>query len=622
MLVFILAGLTPGAAFAQGPSPQETWVLQQVAAGRVADLKERFGEDETARTIRGRFVEALLTDEFSGFKPPRGGIYLLNAIIPDIFSLQYATVEQAVFLEGCQFRGLVNCGGAHFKKTLDLKQAVFSQAADFHYLKVDLDAYFREAVFTGPADFGAARIEGNLVFEDARFTGQDRDANFNGLKAGGSLSLQNAVFEGGVDLTGARLGAELNAVGARFVHPEKKVSCTGVKVGRVASFDQARFQGPVFLGDSEIGGTLSASGARFESAAHGVLFTGLKVGAGALFGQTVFKGPVNFSNTAIAGGLYVDGARFENKEQAPQFSGLKADNASFLETVFQGGATMVGAGFKNLMFAGAADAALHYPLLNLDGAVVDYSLIIGDLNLDVLLATRLQVKGPTILKNLKVGKEADLRDSSLFSLKMINVAWPQQADRVWLEGLTYQSVSAGEGPGDWAKLLAWIDHSRLDTRNYSQLETFFRQGGYQDRADTIHIQGRRRVALEQWWRPDNLATLIFWDALAGYGKKPGRTFWISLAIVLLGMLFFDPKNFDPTFLGGWTWLLNGNVWRTRVVRFFLSLDEFLPGVDLGLARLWQISKISYPTLLYYHFHKISGWILVPIGLAAVFSQFK
>ena len=78
----------------------------------------------------------------------------------------------------------------------------------------------------------------------------------------------------------------------------------------------------------------------------------------------------------------------------------------------------------------------------------------------------------------------------------------------------------------------------------------------------------------------------------------------------------------PSFLGGWTWLLNGNVWRTRVVRFFLSLDEFLPGVDLGLARLWQMSKISYPTLLYYHFHKISDWILVPIGLAAVFSQFK
>ena len=183
-------------------------------------------------------------------------------------------------------------------------------------------------------------------------------------------------------------------------------------------------------------------------------------------------------------------------------------------------------------------------------------------------------------------------------------------------------MSAGEGPRDWEKLLTWVGHSRFDTRNYSQLEAYFRHGGYQDRADEVYIQGQRREVLDQWWRPDHLATLIFWDWLAGYGKKPGRTFWLSLIIVLVGTMFFDPRNFDPNFVGGWTWMLNGNVWRTRVVRFFLSLDEFLPGVDLGLARLWEMSKISYPTLVYYHFHKISGWILVPIGLAAIFSQFK
>lgn len=625
LMLCLLAG--GGAALGQTPlgalNPAETWVLQQVAAGRTADLKERFGEDEGARTLRGRFLEALLTDGFPGFNAPRAGIYLLHAVIPDILSLQYAKVNHAVFLVGCQFRGLVTMSGSHFTKTLGLKQAVFAQQADFQQLKVDLDAFFGEAVFQGPVDFGAARIEGNLVLEGARLAGQGREANLNGLKIGGSLSLKNADFAGGLDLTGSRLGAELNAQGARFASAEKKVSFTGVKVGQVASFDQALFQGPVSLADAEVSGTLSAVGTRFESAGQEVLLTGLKVGSGALFNRTIFKGPVNFSNSAIAGSLYFEEARFEDKKQPPKFYGLKVDNfASFLDTVFLGGVSLIGASFKNLMFAGSAASKLTYPLLNLDGALVDYSLILGDLNLDALQATRLQVKGPTILKNVQIGQKADLRDSNLYSLKMINVTWPPQADQVWLEGLVYQNLSAGEGPQDWAKLLAWINHSRLDTRNYSQLETFFRQGGYPDRADTVYIEGRRRVALEQWWRPDHLATLIFWDGLAGYGKKPGRTFWLSLLIIMIGTLFFDPKNFDPSFLGGWTWLLNGNVWRTRVVRFFLSLDEFLPGVDLGLARLWQMSKISYPTLLYYHFHKISGWILVPIGLAAVFSQFK
>ncbi len=604
-------------------TPAEQWVMQQVRAGRVPDLKERFGEDAGGRTIRGQFLVALLTDGFPGFKAPRSGIYLLNAVIPDMVSLQFAEVEQAVFLVGCQFRGLVDCRGSHFKKTLGMKQAVFSQQANFHQLKVDLDAFFGEAEFKGPVDFGAAQIEGNLVFKEARFTGKDQAADLNGLKLGGSLHCSNAVFEGGVDLAGAKIGAELNGQGARFASPDQKVIFTGVKVGQIAGFDRAEFRGPVYFSSMEVNGIFSANEARFESSGQEVSFSNLKVSSGAQFGGTVFKGPVNFGSAAIAGDIHFDKARFENKDQPPKFYGLKVDNfGSFMDTVFQGGVSITTASFKNLFFSGSSDSSLTYPQVNLDATVVDYGLVIGDLNLDTFQASRLQVKGPTILKNVKISRKADLRDSNLFSLKMKDVTWPAKPEEVWLEGLSYQSVSAGEGPRDWQKLSAWINDSRYDTRNYSQLADYFKHGGYQERADEVYIQGRRREVLEQWWRPDHLATLIFWDGLAGYGKKPGRTFWLGLIIVLVGTRFFDPRNFDPSFLGGWTWMLNGNVWRTRVVRFFLSLDEFLPGVDLGLARLWQMSKITYPTLLYYHFHKISGWILVPIGLAAIFSQFK
>ena len=120
---------------------------------------------------------------------------------------------------------------------------------------------------------------------------------------------------------------------------------------------------------------------------------------------------------------------------------------------------------------------------------------------------------------------------------------------MWLEGLTYQSLGAGADREDWRALLAWVEQSRYDTRNYGQLETLFKQGGYQDRADEVYIKGKRREVLKQWWRPGNLATLLFWDLLAGYGRKPARTFWISLGIVLMGTLVFREKNFDPTFSG-------------------------------------------------------------------------
>jgi hypothetical protein len=60
----------------------------------------------------------------------------------------------------------------------------------------------------------------------------------------------------------------------------------------------------------------------------------------------------------------------------------------------------------------------------------------------------------------------------------------------------------------------------------------------------------------------------------------------------------------------------------RLAAFLLSLDEFLPEVDLGLAKLWQLNRISFPTRMYNHFHKIAGWVLIPISLAAVYTQFK
>jgi len=574
----------------------EKWVLERVSAGEVADLKERFGGEEEPRQLRARFLEALLTDGFPGFKAHRSGIYLVNAIIPDFLSLEFATVPHAVFLIGCRFQGPVNFAGCEFKKSLTLKQAVFAQQANFYRLKVGLDAFLGGAVFAGPADFGGAGIDGQLILAGARFADKDHEANFNGLVAGQSLSLKNVVFEGPVDFTGAKVGGEFNAAGAQFAGAANKAILNGLKVAQSASFVKAVFQGAVDLGGAEIGGEFIADGAHFESGDQKVSFNGIKVGPRASFDGTVFKGPVDFTMAAVAGMLIVNQARFENPHRGPNFFGLKVDqHAFFSDTVFLGGLSMVGTSFKNLMLAGSADSGLTYKEVNLDGAMVEYSLILGDLHFEALQASRLQVKGPTILKNLKISRKADLRDSSFYSLKMLNVEWPANPEEVWLEGLTYQGVSAGEGPRDWQKLLAWANHSRFDTRNYQQLEDFFLHGGSKDRADTVYIQGKRREVMQKWWHPYNLATLVFWDGLAGYGKKPARTLWFSLLIVFIGTFVFDPRNFDPSFVGGWTWMLNGNIWRTRVVRFFLSLDEFLPGVDLGLARLWQMSKISYPT---------------------------
>jgi len=52
---------------------------------------------------------------------------------------------------------------------------------------------------------------------------------------------------------------------------------------------------------------------------------------------------------------------------------------------------------------------------------------------------------------------------------------------------------------------------------------------------------------------------------------------------------------------------------------FLSMDDCYLG--RAEADLWG-SPSSRPDAALYHFHKIAGWILIPICLAAVFIQFN
>jgi hypothetical protein len=556
MLVFILAGFTAGAARAQGLSPQETWVLQQVAAGYTADLREKFGPDEKSRNLRGRFLEALLTGEMSGFKAHRRGVSIKNAVIPDYVSLRSAEVSQAVELQACRFPAGLDFGYALFKKSLSLDGSIIAGMAMFNGMKVESDASFNQTEFQGGLFFEGANIQGRLNAREARLTG----------KLGGQF-------------TNLQVGSDADFSQARF---QADTFCSRMRVKGNFSIFNAVFEKQAFFDGTEVGGDFNGINAQFSHPQAPVYLVNLKVG------------------------------------QMGLFTGLKS----------QGGVSLAMAQFRDL-FLGSTDPAhsIGYKALTLDYAVVERVLDLRNLQVDNLSAKKLTAKDLAFMDNVRVKDEAHLESSSFFILMLTKVVWPQTGDKVWLDEMTYQSIHARdniaeEKPQDWRKLLQLLQISRFNTQNYSQLESYFQRRGEKDRADEVFVQGKRRETLEKWWRPTSMATFIFWDLLAGYGRKPSRTLWISLSIVLLGMLFFDPKNFDPSFLGGWSWLLNGDRNKTGVIRFFLSLDEFLPGVDLGLAKLWQISQISFGTLLYYHFHKIAGWILIPIALAAVYTQFK
>jgi hypothetical protein len=60
--------------------------------------------------------------------------------------------------------------------------------------------------------------------------------------------------------------------------------------------------------------------------------------------------------------------------------------------------------------------------------------------------------------------------------------------------------------------------------------------------------------------------------------------------------------------------------KRAILRFLISLDQFIPAINLKIAENWQ--PPDFKTWLWSNFQAISGWILVPIGLAAIASQLK
>jgi hypothetical protein len=163
-----------------------------------------------------------------------------------------------------------------------------------------------------------------------------------------------------------------------------------------------------------------------------------------------------------------------------------------------------------------------------------------------------------------------------------------------------------------------VADSYFNTQMYVQLEAFFKRIGREDWANQVYIRMHDRDLEEnlRWYDPVRWLEWLFWGRLAGYGKKPFRVFFVSLALIILGACLFDPEHLaeHPKSTGG-------RRFRSMLLRFFISLDRFLP-IELGLAKNWDAKSRHFPVWLYFHLQHILGWILIPIALASIYTQIK
>jgi hypothetical protein len=709
---------------------QESFVLKQVAAGDIADLKKEFGEVEEDRRLRARFLEELLTGELKGVVIHRRGRRIRNAVFEESIDLQNVQVSDSVELDTCIFKESVSFRDACLE-CLDLSGSHFFKAADFHRikvvstffcrntifegvvniasasidgqfaaegakflaktdevifnsLKVGKHAFFDGAEFHGPIDCGSAEIRGQLTAEDAKFFSDNYIANFNAIHCN-YASFKRAEFHGPVDFVAAEIKGQFVALGAKFLAPKHKISFIRMQVGQDAFFKGCDFHGLVsfvqikIAGDlhlealqqtgperatifrnsvnlrgAEIGGELLTDKAQFLG--HIANFEAVKVGrsfhaSGAIFGgsvkfiemqvrnnfylnpfgkvkpfKTLFKGPADFSRLEVGGVFNANQAIF--KSESVIFSGLKVGLTAFFNgTIFFAGLVLKEGQLTDLVVRGLhklSSGGLAMEEIVLNRTRVAHRLTIQDIEVKKFDARNLEVKGPAELRRLVIKGEADLRDAACHHLQMVEIDWPEPRGgkkKVLLDGLTYESITTETEPDkqeDWDKVFNWLSLSRFNTRNYGQLEDYLQRGGNKPRADKAFIRGKRRSwRRRRWWSPGKWGILLFWDWLGGYGRKPGRIIWVSLAIILIGAFTFEPE-----FQGGSNWLAQYYAPHPWLGRFFLSVDRFLPSIDLGWSRVWMPGNQSFFAVLWWQVQQICGWILIPIGLAAVYTRLK
>ena len=561
-----------------------------------------------------------------------------------------AQFDKSVFFNYASFEGEANFVGAQTGPQANFTGARFKskdKPANFDGAKFDGSAFFENSVFKGEARFVGAQTGSEADFTGARFNSKDKPAIFDSAKIDGSAFFENSVFKGEARFVGAQIGSQANFTGARFNSKDKPAKFDSAKIDGVAFFQNSVFEGEARFVGAQIGSEANFTGARFNSKDKPAIFDSAKIDGDAFFQNSIFKGAANFDGAEIKGAAF-----FENA-QSLEGSKLSFEAAKFQGGVFFQGATFqdvvdfrtaefrVGASFRRVAFANKADFGASQFI-----GLAQFSASKG------LPASPNQPSSPPEARDTVFNEvsfeharfehdarfddvvfqgETSFRETSFmavyFSPKGLAQGKKQFQGSVDLRGCVYEHVEV-----DRKSLLEHL--APYDRQPYTQLEKVFRVIGQDRKADEVYLE-RRRVEhqhLSVIREPLRWFGDLLYGWIANYGVRPYRLIAMSIVLLFLGMVFFSlPEAVSardgsvPTELGVLTVLPPWDA-------FGVSLHQFLP-VEVPIGSQWVPSAESVevqigfsawalrfkmpPTTYATFFLRLAGWILVPLGIAAV-----
>jgi hypothetical protein len=377
-----------------------------------------------------------------------------------------------------------------------------------------------------------------------------------------------------------------------------------------------------FLKEVDFGGShfekdFSLERSRFETppgqAAGSVSLISMVVAGDLVLRGAHFESTVDVTGSSIGGRLIGDDAEFMNPEMSADLEDVRVDDGVLLRKAkFQGPVSVANGVVRDLYLERAQGKMME---LDLSQAEIKRALRIAQTLVQNLNAASMSAKGSVVLQDLVVSDKLVLKHVDVHALELLGVKPPSVASNFQIDGMSFEHVTTGESGNSWQELYKFVDASEFNSQSYLQLEAYFRAQGYADRANSVYIAMRRkerRQFLSIWSTAYWLSLTL--DGLVRYGRAPGWALVYSLAVVGLGVLvFWKRENMEPQ--------------KTEDADkpyspFWYSVDLLTPFIDLQSANVWMPNKTWRAGTEYARVHRVAGWILVPIGIAAISGLIK
>jgi hypothetical protein len=291
-----------------------------------------------------------------------------------------------------------------------------------------------------------------------------------------------------------------------------------------------------------------------------------------------------------------------------------------------------------------------WPALNADGAKIEGI---------ALLRNRFKAEGMVTFFSAYVGRgfqwvSVESPEKAILDLRLIRVgtmfnhrnSWPASGNLL-VDGCIYDQIDDSAPPSAEVQL-GWLERQPRDrflSQPFEQLAGVLRKMGLEEDARKVMIAKNEDQAAHLHWRPAWL-WYGFFGKVIGYGYRPWRAFWISVALIVIGCLLFNSgynsKIVTPTEEKAFVVYAEKNGKGDHSERypvfnpFIYSVETFVPLLKLGISQYWMpnassglpvnLGIVVLPTgsLLrwYLWFHIIAGWVLSALWVGGITGLVK